>query len=104
MPGDQLTIIGHHAGDGPAELGHAGGDLRHLVRAVNLGIAGVRTQPVERPSLYLARCKDQVHGMNSRAGGHADASHPQGQRCDQDPRCWENESTREGYPPGAILR
>lgn len=41
MPGDQLAIVGHHAGHGPAELGHAGGDPRHLIGAVDLGIAGI---------------------------------------------------------------
>ena len=62
MSRDQLAIIGHHAWHSPAELRHAGGDFRHLVRAVDFGIAGIGAQPVERPSLDLARCEDQVHG------------------------------------------
>ena len=46
---------------GPAELGHAGGDLGHLIGAADLGIAGVGPQPVDRPSLDLARREDLVH-------------------------------------------
>jgi hypothetical protein len=38
VPGDQLAVVGHHAGHGPAELRHAGGDLRDLVVAVHLGV------------------------------------------------------------------
>ena len=38
---DQLAIVSHHAGHGPAKLGHAGSDLRHLIVAVHLGIAGI---------------------------------------------------------------
>ena len=62
VPGDQLAIVGHHAGHGPAELRHAGGDLRHLVLAVHLGIAGIGAQPVDRPRLDLAWREDKVHG------------------------------------------
>jgi hypothetical protein len=73
MASNQLAIVGNHAGHGPAELGHAGGNLGHLVRAVDLGIAGIGAQPVERPGLDLARREDQVHGWLSRAGGRAEA-------------------------------
>ena len=62
-PGDQFAIVGHHAGHGPAELRHAGSDLRHLVVAVHLGIAGIGAQPVDRPGLDLARREDEVHGV-----------------------------------------
>ena len=47
---------------GPAELRHASRDIGHLIGAVELGVAGIGPQPVERPSLDLARCKHQVHG------------------------------------------
>ena len=46
---------------GPAEPGHAGGDLRHLIGAADLGIAGVRPQPVYRPSLDALRGENHVH-------------------------------------------
>ena len=46
---------------GPAELGHAGGDLGHLIGAADLGIAGVRPQPVYRPSLDALRGENHVH-------------------------------------------
>ena len=61
MSGDQLAIVGDHAGHGPAELGHAGRDLGHLIGAVDLGIAGIRAQPVNRPRLDLAWREDKVH-------------------------------------------
>jgi hypothetical protein len=63
VPGDQFTIVGQQAGHGPAELCHAGSDLGHLVRAVDLGIASIGAEPVDRPSFNLARRKDQVNGV-----------------------------------------
>jgi len=80
MPGDQLSVVSHHAGHSPAELRHTGRDLGHLVGAMDLGIAGIGAQPIKRPRLDLARCKDQVHqvvliwgraGMPTRAGNMA---------------------------------
>ena len=98
MSGDQLTIIGHHAGNGPAELGHAGGDLGHLVSAVDLGVAGIGPQPVNRPGLDLAGRKDEVHGRFSfGASGRAEARRREGQQQNRDPRYGENESAREGF-------
>jgi hypothetical protein len=61
VPSDQLAIVSHHAAHGPAKLRHAGGDLGHLIGAMDLGVAGIGAQPVERPSLDLDRCEDQVH-------------------------------------------
>ena len=66
MARDQFAIVSHHAGDGPTELGHAGGDLRHLLVAMHLGIAGIGAQPGNRPSFDLARREDEVHGMGLR--------------------------------------
>ena len=65
---DQLAVVGHHAGHGPAELRHAGGDLCHLVLPVHLGIARIGAQPVDRPGSNLARCEDEVHGRLSSVG------------------------------------
>jgi len=61
MSSNQLAVVGRHAGHRPAELGHAGGDLRHLVGPMHLGIAGIWVQPIERPSFNLAWRKDEVH-------------------------------------------
>jgi len=106
MPSDQLAVVGHHAGNGPAELGHARGDLGDLVCAVDFGIAGIRAQPVNRPRLNLARREDEVHRGSShlRQGGRADACGQHGQRQDRGPRCGGNENARDGIPAGAILR
>lgn len=54
MPGNQLTIVGHYAGQGPTKLWHAAGDLGNLIGAVNRSVAGVGPQPINRPGLYLA--------------------------------------------------
>jgi len=106
LPGDQLAIVGHHAGHCPAELRHAGSDLDHLIGAMDLGIAGVGAQPVDRPRLNLARCKDQIHGVAfiwGRAGtpmrAGSMASNKIGVR-----DIGENESAGEGIPAGAKLR
>ena len=106
MPGDQFAIVGHHAGHGPAELRHAGRELGHLIGAVDLGIAGIGPQSVERPSLDLARREDQVHGV-AFIWGRADK--PMRTLADASVRIGirdvgENESAREGYLPGAFLR
>ncbi len=86
VPRDQLAVVGHHAGDDPAELGHAGGDLRHLVVAMHLGIAGIGAQPGSRPSFSLARREVEVYGVGLGMWGR------------------KMKSAREGAPPGAILR
>ena len=51
MACDQLAVGRNEAGNGPAELGHAGGDPRHLVGVMGLGISGVGAQPRQRPTL-----------------------------------------------------
>jgi len=51
MARDQLAVLGHETGHGPAELGHAGGKLCDLVRAVLLGVAGIGLQTRKRPLL-----------------------------------------------------
>ncbi len=61
MPRDQLTVLADEAGHGPAELRHAGGDLRHLVRAMRLGIAGIGLELGQRPHLDPIRGKTQRH-------------------------------------------
>ena len=38
VAGNQFAIVCDHAGNGPAEFRHAGGDFRHLIRAVDLGV------------------------------------------------------------------
>ena len=87
MARDQFAIFGHHARHGPAELGHAGGDLRHLVVAVHLGIVGIGAQPSNRPGFNLARREDEVHAVAFGAGqgGQSDARDQIGQRRDQSP-------------------
>jgi hypothetical protein len=62
MARDQLTVVRDKAGYGPAELGHAGSDLCHLVRAVHLGVARVGFQAVERPVLDRVRGEAEGHG------------------------------------------
>jgi hypothetical protein len=72
---------------------------------VDLGIARIGAQPVNRPSFNLARRKDQVHVVAfvwGRAGKPIRAGRCQ--RQDQDPRCGEMRNARKGFPPGAILR
>jgi hypothetical protein len=51
MSGDQFPVLGHEAGHGPAELGHAGGELRNLIAAVYLRVLRVGLEPRERPRL-----------------------------------------------------
>lgn len=110
MPRDQLAIVGHHAGHGPAELRHAGGDLRDLVGAVDLCVSGIWAQPVERLSLDLTAHstedghEDQAHG--AALSGKQTCRSALGYTSDtiRIREVGENESAREGYPPGAILR
>jgi len=64
MPGDQLAVPGHEAGDGPAELGHAGGDPRHLVGVMGLGIAGIGFELDQRPVFNLARQERRSHAAS----------------------------------------
>ena len=59
---DQLAVLGHEAGHGPAELGHAGGELRDLVGAVHLRVLRVGLQALERPLLDPLRSEAQRHG------------------------------------------
>src|SRR5690606_10644018 len=76
VPRDQFAVVGHHAGHGPTELGHAGSDLGHLVVAMRLGIAGIGAQPGNRPRLYLARREDEVHGMGLGMWGRVNEKRP----------------------------
>jgi len=105
MARNQLAILRHHAGNGPAKLGHAGGDLRDLVITMHLGIAGIGAQPVYGPGFNLARRKDEVHGQLSSVGqgGQILTRSRDGWQLNWIPRCQENESAREAYPPAAIL-
>jgi len=85
---------------------HASCDLGHLVGAVDLGISDIGAQPVNRPSFDLARRKDQVHGAVLNLGS-ADTTMRVAKSGNG--KIWirdvgKNESAREGYPPGAILR
>jgi hypothetical protein len=48
---DQLAVVTDEAGHGPAELGHAGGDLRDLVGPVQLRVLRVGLEPRKRPGL-----------------------------------------------------
>lgn len=54
MTGNQLAIIGDHAGYRPAKLRHAGGDLCYLIRVVHFGVIDVSTQPFYRPFFDLS--------------------------------------------------
>ena len=78
MARDQFAIVGHHAGHGPAELGHAGGDLRHLLVAMDLGIAGIGAQPGNRPGFDLARREHEVHGAGLGMWGTGNEKRPRG--------------------------
>jgi hypothetical protein len=64
MARDQLAVGGDEAGDGPAELGHAGGDPRHLVGVVGLGIAGIGAEAGQRPERDLARAQMHRHAAS----------------------------------------
>jgi hypothetical protein len=64
MASDQLAVGRHQHRHGPAELGHAGGDLRHLIGVVGLGVAGVGFQPGEGPVFDPARQQGRVHAAS----------------------------------------
>jgi hypothetical protein len=73
---------------------------------VDLGIAGIGAQPVNRPSLDLARRKDQVHWA-ALIWGRADVPEGAGRRAGDRigiRDMGKNEKAREGIPAGAILR
>ncbi len=53
VPCDQFAVVGHHAGHGPAELRHVDPNLRHLIGAVDLGIAGIGASRLMRTALSL---------------------------------------------------
>ena len=101
MPGDQLAIVGHHAGYGPAKLCHAGGDLGDLVRAVDLGIARIGAQPINWLGFNLAWRKHQVHGV-AFILGRAETTIRAGrcQRQDRDLRCQEKRKRPRGLSSG----
>ncbi len=65
MAGDQFAVVRHQHRHRPAELGHRARDLRDLVRAVRLGVAGIRLQPLERPLLDALRSEAQGHSGSS---------------------------------------
>jgi hypothetical protein len=52
-------------------LGHVGGDLRHLVVAMHLGIVGIGVQPANRLGFDLVRREDEVHRAELRMWGRA---------------------------------
>lgn len=68
MSRNQLAVVRDHARDRPAELRHAGRDLGHLVIRMDLGIAGIGAQPIDRPGLDLARSEDNFHECSDGAG------------------------------------
>ncbi|GHC34963.1 hypothetical protein GCM10007291_40260 [Gemmobacter nanjingensis] len=51
MARDQLAVGSDKAGDGPAELCHAGGDFCHLIGVMGLCIPGVGPETGEGPML-----------------------------------------------------
>jgi hypothetical protein len=51
MACDQLAVLCHEAGHGPAELGHAGGDPGDLPGPVQLRVPGIGLQARKRPVL-----------------------------------------------------
>ena len=61
MPSNQLAVGGDEARNGPAELGHAGGDLHDLVGPVHLRVLRVGLQARQRPGLDPIRGKAQRH-------------------------------------------
>ena len=72
VAGDQLAVVCHQARHSPAELGHAGSDLRNLGLAMDLCVLGIGAQLFDRPDLNLARRKDKIHGTGrSLAAGKA---------------------------------
>jgi hypothetical protein len=62
MASDQFPVGRDQHRDGPAELGHAGGNLGHLVGVMGLGFVGIRFQPGEGPKF------DPVGWHHHRAG------------------------------------
>jgi hypothetical protein len=72
MARDQLTVVGNQARHGPAELGHARGDLRDLIRAMRLRVLRVGLEPGQRPHLDRVRGKAQGHSvrLNRVDSGH----------------------------------
>jgi hypothetical protein len=61
MACDQLAILGHKAGHGPAELGHAGRDLRDLIRTMGLRVLGVGLEPLKRQLLDALQGDAEEH-------------------------------------------
>jgi hypothetical protein len=51
MPSDEIAVLIDEKRHGPTPLAHARRDLRDLTIAVDSGIAGIRHQPLDRPSL-----------------------------------------------------
>ena len=64
MARDQFAVVGHEARHGPAELGHAGGDLGDLIRPVRLRVAGIGLEPRQRPCLDRVRSEAQGHSVH----------------------------------------
>ena len=64
MARNQLSISRDEAGNGPAELGHAGGDLRHLIGIVSLGVSGVGPKTGEGPMLDPVGQEGRVHAAS----------------------------------------
>ena len=64
MARDQLAIRGDEAGNGPAEFGHAGGNLRHLFGVMGLGVPGIGTQACKGPVLDPAGQEGRVHAAS----------------------------------------
>lgn len=58
---DQLAVLSHETGHRPAELRHAGGDLRDLVGPVRLGVPNIGLEALERPRLDALRGEAQGH-------------------------------------------
>ena len=55
MASDQFPVGRDQHRDGPAELGHTGGDLGHLIGIVGLSVTGVKLQPGKGPMFDPAR-------------------------------------------------
>ncbi|KNX39877.1 hypothetical protein ROTO_35770 [Roseovarius tolerans] len=64
VAGDQLAVLAHEARHGPAELGHAGSELRDLVGPVLLRVLRVRLQARKRPVLDPLRGEAQRHAYS----------------------------------------
>ena len=61
MACDQFAVVRNQAGNGPAELRHAGCDLRDLIHAVRLRVFRIRLELGQRPGLDCVRGKAQGH-------------------------------------------